>query len=265
MSSHLLARKTHPARDGISPLPTLTLAKGRAHEACGPARRTFALWLAAATKGPVLWISPAWTPDQLNPDGMVDFVDPGRFLFLRATRAEDLLWACEESLRSRAVPLVVVDLPAPPALTPVRRLHLAAESGGAALPAPLALLLTPDQGGAPGIESRWHLAAEHNAPGSPVALSAGSSPAPHPLPAPRSHADPTADLAAEPTVGPTAAPLRQWRLERLRARTQPVKAWRVRHPAAGAALQLLPDKRHEENPHHDPKTTSRVEKNTATD
>ncbi|MGR3616558.1 MAG: ImuA family protein [Paracoccaceae bacterium] len=161
MPTHLLKLARERPRPRIDLLHGITMDRGRAHEACGPARRTFALWLAAQMTGPVLWIAPTWEVDQLNPDGMRDFVDPGRFLFVTAQRAEDLLWCVEEALRPGSVALIIADLPAPPALTPIRRMHLAAEQGSDTGSAPLALLLTPGQGGAQGIESRWHMTPQH--------------------------------------------------------------------------------------------------------
>jgi len=162
MTTHLLSRT--PMRSG----PTLSLHRdislplGRLHEACGAGRYSFALWLAGQMQGPVLWIAPDWQKDRLNPDGMMPFADPARFLYAHARRPEDLLWCVEESLRSGAVPLVIADLPAPPALTPVRRMHLAAETGGdtSGTP-PLGLLLLPGDGGARGVETRWHMSPAH--------------------------------------------------------------------------------------------------------
>lgn len=161
MSNPLSGHKPARHLPGLALHPQITLQTGRVHEACGPARRSFALWLAGQAQGPVLWISPAWEPGQLNPDGMMPFADPARFIFVRPTRAEDILWCLEEALRSGAIPLVIGDLPGAPGLTPVRRMHLAAEQGGALGRPPLGLLLTPGDGGAQGVETRWHMAADH--------------------------------------------------------------------------------------------------------
>ncbi len=186
----LLARKgakPSPALFLMPDTPGMELPLARLHEACGPARHRFALWLAAQIKGPILWIAPDWTRDHLSPDAVARLIDPGRLIFVHAQRPEDVLWCMEETLRSGTVPLAVADLPGPPGLTQVRRMHLAAETGAkeGAGQIPLGLLLTPEEGGAQGIETRWYLAPDH----------------------------------AE-TPG-------HWHLKRLRARAAPPAAWRL--------------------------------------
>lgn len=166
MEINPLTRPRTPARPPLRMLEGVTLETGRLHEICGASRHLLALLAAAATEGPVLWIAPSWRTDRLNPDGMAGLVGPERFLFVTPKNPTDLLWTLEEGLRSGAVALAIAELSELPDLTPVRRLHLAAETGaGRGHGAPVGMLLTPGEGGAPGVESRWHLAPRHGARG----------------------------------------------------------------------------------------------------
>ena len=163
MPTQLLPRHDTATRPAVSLAGDIALPLARLSEACGPARRSLAMWAARETPGPVIWIAPDWAADRLHADGMRDFTDPGRFLFVHPKRAEDVLWSMEEVLRAGAVALAVADLPGPPSLTAVRRMHLAAETGAAeGRHRPIGLILTPGEGGAPGVETRWHMAPCHD-------------------------------------------------------------------------------------------------------
>lgn len=198
---------------GESMLDTLLrLRSGRAHEFCGPARRLLAVWMMARLPvgAPVVWTGPRWGMDRLCPLGLRDWASPEGLIHVAPAREADCLACAEDALRSGAVALVVVDLPTPPALTPLRRLHLAAEAGlsrrrTADRSAELhALVLTPSTGGTPGVESRWHLA-----------------------PCPARDAPPYAPV--QPA----------WQLHRLRARMAPPGAWIL-----DAARQATPSPPH---------------------
>ena len=136
----------------------VSFVHGRVHELCGPSRRSCAVMLAAQREGPVLWLRPAWHREVVNADGIAPYMNPARITFAEMKNADDIQWCCEEALRSGAAPVIIAEFPSPPALTPIRRLHLAAEeSKTPALP----LLLSAGDGGAQGIETRWHMAPTH--------------------------------------------------------------------------------------------------------
>jgi len=205
MTAQLLHRKHHTPAPGLPFLGQLSLTRARVHELCGDARRTLALFIAQAVgEGPVFWIVPRWQRDRLYGPGLARFIDPARLFTVEAQKREDILWSMEEILRAGHVPLVVAELESPPALTPVRRLHLAAEEGaqGRRNSAAVGLLLCPGDGGAQGVESRWHISARDSAHcGSG---NAGGN-----------------DGAA------------RWRLARTRARNAPPAQWDMREPTPG--------------------------------
>ena len=161
-----ISRKSHkPATELVfakAESEELSLPFNRTHEICGPSRHTFSLMLASLMSGPILWIKPHWHRQNLNAQGLVTFLDPSRITFVEPKRADDVLWCMEEALRSGCIPTVIAECGAPPALTPIRRLHLAAEHGAHMGKVKLLpLILTPADGGAQGIETRWHMSPRH--------------------------------------------------------------------------------------------------------
>ena len=188
MTTTLITHHAARPRPTLALTPEITLPLGRVHEVCGPARHVLALAIAARLDGPGLWLRFRHASEALNPD----WFNPGRLLQISILRPDDMLWSMEEALRAGCAPLVVAEMPEPPPLTPVRRLHLAAEAGAGNRP--LGLLLTPGDGGAQGVETRWHMAA---APG----WAQGGEP--------------------------------RWRLTRARARMAMPKTWDMRRQNAG--------------------------------
>lgn len=187
-----------------APAPGPGLALGRAHEVAGPGRRVFAAMVAGRLDGPVLWIRAEPGAGRLDPEGLTAFLDPGRLVVLRGPRPVEALWAAEEALRGGTCPCVVLETAVPPALTPVRRLNLAAEAGAALAPAPpLCLILTPEGGSAPAVETRWWI-------------------------------DPLPGWAG--TAAPGGGPAR-WRLSLLRDKAGPPAVWEA--TAAAPALRIV--------------------------
>lgn len=158
MSLQLLSRRPGSALPQTSIADDLNFVHGRVHELCGPARRSLAVRLAGQLKGPVLWFLPAWQPEKPAAQGLAPWLNPARIVFVAIAREEDMYWGMEEALRSGTVPMVIAETKAPPGLTPIRRLHLAAE---ATRTPPLVVMLTPEDGGAQGVETRWHMAPAH--------------------------------------------------------------------------------------------------------
>ena len=153
-----LRRTSHRSTPKVTVLEGVALQQALVHECNGRSRVGFAMIVAAQITGHVFWIAPKWQRETLNPDGMRAFTKPQNFTFITPARPEDILWVMEETLRSGAVPLVVAQMPSLPSLTAVRRLHLAAEHSTTA---PLGLLLTASDSGAPGVESRWQMQPNH--------------------------------------------------------------------------------------------------------
>ena len=133
------------------------LEHGRVHECYGPDKLFFPFFLAQRCKGPILWIRPSYFKHMVNPNGISKWVNPHRFIFVNSPSFKNTLWCIEESLRIGIPPLIIAELEQIPTLTQIRRMHLAAKSCKSSKVTPLPLILTPKDGGALGVETRWHI------------------------------------------------------------------------------------------------------------
>ncbi|PID37375.1 MAG: hypothetical protein CR993_00770 [Rhodobacterales bacterium] len=125
------------------------LRPARVHEAEGAGRFVFALAQAVRLSGPVIWISPAHVRHTPLLPGLPQGLG-ARLHLVRPDKELDLLWAAEESLRSRATGLVIAEPDQPLSLLAGRRLQLAAEAGRTT-----GLMLICAGQGSNAAETRW--------------------------------------------------------------------------------------------------------------
>lgn len=130
--------------------PPWPLRNARVHEVCGPSAYGFAAALCGSHKGQIMWLKENWQQEQLLPSGLTPFCNPARIVFATGPTPLDVLWMAEECLRSKAVPVVIVQLSQPLSFTQGRRLQLAAETGNC-----LGLFIVPEGIKSNTTETRW--------------------------------------------------------------------------------------------------------------
>ena len=152
-------KKTHSfTQEYIEFIPNIHLRIGKIHEICGPAKTRIVTLVGAKTKGLIVWIRPEWEDFIINVDGISPWFSPNQLLLINAKSKNDLFFATEEVLRSGIPELTIIELPGTPNSLQMRRMHLGINAGIKLNHAkkPIALILSPNKGGATNIESRWY-------------------------------------------------------------------------------------------------------------
>jgi len=139
----------------VSGGPDISLACGRVHECLGDAADSFAVVLAARTRGAVIWIGRGRDVGSLAPMALTGFFDPARLILTECASRSEILWATEQALRAGGAGLVVSQMGLGPNLRESRRLQLAAEQGGA-----LGLVLIGRRAQSSAAQTRWHCTAQ---------------------------------------------------------------------------------------------------------
>jgi protein ImuA len=113
---------------------------------------------------PILWVAPAVLGGEhglpYGPGLATLGLDPARLLLVAPRRMSDALWAMEEGLKSASLALVVGLLGEAIALTPARRLALAAAAHGT----PCLAVTTPRASVTPATATRWRIAPSPSRP-----------------------------------------------------------------------------------------------------
>jgi len=126
------------------------LKKSRTHEVCGANAPSFAFAAAGQMGGTIMWVSEKWQAEGINPAGFSHYVDPQDFLTSKVKNQDEGLAIAEESLRSGAISLTVIELTKSYSFVAGRRLQLAAEMGKST-----GLCIIPEGLGNNAAESRW--------------------------------------------------------------------------------------------------------------
>lgn len=98
-------------------------------EAVGIAARTFAAFKASRATGQVMWIPADRDRGHISAESLSRFIPLNNLTLVPALKQQDALWTAEQTLRSGAVNLIILELLDVYTLTESRRLKLAVEAG----------------------------------------------------------------------------------------------------------------------------------------
>lgn len=129
----------------------IQLAKGRIHEVQGISADGFVASVIAATSGAAVWIGRQRDVYSLSPHALRTFFDPARLILTECLSRKEILWAAEQSLRTKGFECVIIQLGAGPNLQESRRLQLAAEEGQA-----IGLVIIEKGASSSAAQTRWH-------------------------------------------------------------------------------------------------------------
>jgi len=136
------------------------LARGRLHEAMGPASFSLGLCAGASAVGPIFWTGLHRDVAGLRARGIAKFFDPNRLIQCVAANRKETLWCGEEALRCKGAGLVILQMNTGPDLFESRRLQIASQIGGG-----LGIVLIGKRAQSSAAQTRWYCTSHPHLPG----------------------------------------------------------------------------------------------------